>query len=118
MKPDCPNCHVDSCYHLTEAGQMEETSSEIEEVFEVDLGDDYDCDTCGFTYNHAFFYRDWNDEGDWYFGYRAGCYGGDSVLSGEENALGRVDEILKDIRQYPNWTTHHETVLRKFIGDS
>ena len=89
-----------------------------ETIFEVLLGDDYDCETCGMTWNEAFLYRNWNDDGDWYFGYRAGCYGGNSVLSGEENALDKVDEIVKELREFPNWTIHQESVLRKFIGDS
>lgn len=87
-----------------------------DEVFSVLLGDDIECESCGWSFNEAKFFQ-WSADGEWMFQYSVGCYGGDSVTSHEENVMGKLEEIIKDLRTYSGWTIDEERRLRKFVGD-
>lgn len=87
-----------------------------EQIFSVLLGDDIDCETCGWSFNEAKFFQ-WSKDGEWMFQYSVGCYGGDSVTSHEENAMEKLEEIIKHLRTFSGWTIDEERRLRKFVGD-
>ncbi len=86
------------------------------EVFSVYLNDDTNCESCGPSWNEAKFFQ-WSKDGEWMFQYSVGCYGGDSVTSHDENAMGKLDEMVKHLRTFSGWTMDEERRLRKFIGD-
>jgi len=81
------------------------------------LGDDYDCDTCGNTWNEAELDLDWDGEGEgaWMFGYRTGCYGGNSVTSTEDGAVDKLEVLFKEVRGYPEWSVEIEKQIRGLL---
>lgn len=89
---------------------------EQETQFSWALGDDYDCETCGFTYNEADLDLDWDESGVWMFSYRAGCYGGESVMGSDPQAAQRLEAILIDLRAFSEWTKEHEHKVRSLLG--
>lgn len=81
------------------------------------LGNDSDCDTCGFSWNEAEFDPDWHGPNEWMFSYRVGCYGGDSVSCFDENREEKLDEMFKYLKGYPGWPGRLTFTVRKMIED-
>lgn len=113
MKPDCPNCHVGTCYHLWEPSEEEQEDRSVS----WSLGDDYDCDTCGFTWNEAEFDPDWHDPNQWEFSYRVGCYGGDSISFNTEGREEKLKEMFLHLREYPGWNLEAESKVIQLIKE-
>lgn len=80
------------------------------------LGDDYDCETCGFTWNEATLDLDWDEDGTWMFSYQAGCYGGDSVTSRDEDAREHLESMFRALSAYPEWTATNEQEARNLLN--
>ena len=68
------------------------------------LGEDYDCETCGYTDNAVTF----SQYGDlsWSVTSRLGCYGGLSAYTFEELA-----PVLADLKRFNVWKEQHEVEL-------
>ena len=115
MKPDCPNCQTGVCYHIDESKRLAE--EEQERSISWSLGDDSDCDTCGFTWNEATFDPDWHDPNEWEFSYRVGCYGGDSLSHYSEDREEKLKEMFDHLRGYPGWSREIEKTVLKMIED-
>ena len=81
------------------------------------LGNDFDCETCGMTWNEATFYHDWHDPNQWEFSYRVGCYGGDSVSYNSENKEDKLNEMFKHLREYPGWARRLDLIVRDMIEE-
>lgn len=82
-----------------------------------DLGNDYDCDTCGISWNEAEFDPHFSDWNEWMFSYRVGCTGGDSVMWNAENREEKLNEMFKELRTYPGWPRREEAVVREMIEE-
>lgn len=80
------------------------------------LGNDYDCDTCGISWNEAEFDPHFHDENQWEFYYRVGCYGGDSVSWNSDNREEKLEEMFKELRAYPGWPRRGDVLVREMIG--
>lgn len=86
--------------------------------FSWGLGDDYDCETCGGTWNEAELDLNWDGEGGWMFSYRTGCYGGDSVVSTGPGAAEKLEGLLKDVSGYPEWSPDIEKQIRSLLHNA
>jgi len=82
---------------------------------EWSLGDDSDCDTCGWSYNTAEFDPDWNDKNAWMFRYSVGCYGGASLSCNDEDREEKLSDMFKHLRQYPGWNRRLDVTIRNWI---
>lgn len=91
------------------------SNEDPETLFSWALGDDYDCETCGSTWNEAELDLNWDDEGTWMFSYRAGCYGGDSVLGTEDGAKEKLEVLLKELSGYPEWSSDIGQKIRSLV---
>lgn len=90
--------------------------SEQQTRFTWSLGDDDDCDTCGWSYNELGLEL-WDEErGIWQLYMSVGCYGGQSVLSCEDDWDSMVTEIIKDALGYPNFTKNDAKKLQEKIA--
>ena len=79
------------------------------------LGDDYDCETCGFTWNSLRF-EEWEDD-LWILQMSVGCYGGESVFSNDENFAVLAEAIIVDCLSYENFSESDADYLRKLIKE-
>ena len=80
------------------------------------LGDDYECDTCGFTYNRAVLYFGIDeDPTSWRFQVAVGCYGGYGVSYDEEDWEALLEEEFVFCRKFPNWFPENEKKVLKEI---
>ena len=79
------------------------------------LGDDYDCETCGFTWN-SLRLEDWDDD-LWHLSMSVGCYGGESVFSNDENFAVLAEAIIVDCLRYENFSESDADYLRKLIKE-
>lgn len=78
-----------------------------------------DCDTCGSNWEEADFDPTWDEEtGVWLFGYRVGCYSGDSLLSTDEDRETRLEEMFARLRSMfsDTWTKTEEKQVRALIA--
>lgn len=98
------------------ASMNEPIDATPETYFSWGLGDDYDCETCGFTWNEATLDLNWDEDGAWMFSYRTGCYGGDSVTSTEEGAVEKLETLLKEVSGYPEWSPDFEKQIRSLLS--
>lgn len=81
------------------------------------LGDDYDCDTCGYTWNEVRF-ENWDeDENIWQLWMSVGCYGGEAVFSNDEKFAIKADAIINDCLTYELFTDEYAENLRKIIKE-
>lgn len=90
--------------------------SEQETKFTWSLGDDDDCDTCGWSYNELGLELWDEEEGIWQLYISVGCYGGQSVLSCEDDWDSMVAEIIKDALSYPDFTKSDAKKLQEKIA--
>lgn len=97
---------------------MTEQPARLTEEYSVALGNDYDCDTCGYTWNSARFDPDWDDDGSgtWMFTVRVGCYGGEHVSSTDPDALATLEELFAMCREYPDWSDSDEQTIRDHLS--
>ena len=79
------------------------------------LGDDWDCDTCGYTWN-TLRLEEWDDD-LWYVTMSVGCYGGESVMSTDENFAVLAEAIIVDCLSYENFSESDADYLRKLIKE-
>lgn len=83
-------------------------------TYSLMLGDDHECETCGFTYNEA--ELDVHEEG-LTFSYRVGCYGGESVTIAEENFDATLDKMLGMLNCFPNWNKEFENKVKEEVDN-
>ena len=79
------------------------------------LGGDYDCDTCGFTWNNLRF-EEWDDN-LWHLSMSVGCYGGESVFSNDPAFKEKAAWIIADCSTYENFSESDADYLRKLIKE-
>jgi len=79
----------------------------------IALGDDYDCETCGYTYNSI----RWEEFDDNLFmlNMRVGCYGGVYAMSNDIDFYTQADSIIADCRRYEGFGIDEERLLRNTI---
>lgn len=82
-----------------------------------ELGDDHNCENCGWTWNEAQFDPDFHGENAWEFNYRVGCYGGDSLSYFSEDREEKLKEMFEHLRVYPGWPRRQEAIIRDMIED-
>jgi hypothetical protein len=80
------------------------------------LGSD-DCETCGINEDEAEFDPAWDEYGVWSFSYRAGCYGGDQLLSTDDDIQERLLEMFEHLRMISpdHWGAEQEAEVRELI---
>jgi len=66
------------------------------EDYKWDLGSDYDCELCGYTWNTLTLEFD-NQYKDWSLYSRVGCYDGDKIQLGSDDS---VEKFLDRLLQY------------------
>ena len=91
----------------------------MEEDYEYSwyLGDDYDCDTCGMSWNMVRFELWDEDENVWQLYMSVGCYGGESTMSYDEDFAKRAEEIIADCLTYPGFDQECADGLRMRIKE-
>jgi hypothetical protein len=86
--------------------------SEESEEFIWLLGEDYDCETCGRTYNEVGLELWDEDTGVYQLYIRVGCYGGDSVMSTDPEWGERAANIVQEALFYPKFNETNAEKLR------
>lgn len=85
--------------------------------YNISLGDDYDCETCGYTWNELRF-EEWDpDDKTYILQMSVGCYGGASAISSEEDFTKQVDDIIESAHRYPGFNDELEAELRNLIKE-
>lgn len=80
------------------------------------LGDDYDCETCGYTWNMLRF-EQYDDETNlWVLSMSVGCYDGDSVGTDDENFASRVEEIIDWALRYEGFGDEDAKGVREVVA--
>jgi len=93
-----------------------DTPSGEEESFTWSLGEDYDCDTCGYTNNEVGLDL-WDEEkGIWQLSIRVGCYGGESVLSTDPDWKTKSDALVWEAQLYTGFTEENVKELRERLA--
>lgn len=72
------------------------------------LGDDSDCDLCGYSYNQVRF-ADWQDDGEYVLITNIGCY------SGESYTLNEIDKLIEDIKDFELFNPVMEFDIRQTL---
>ena len=86
-----------------------------EQYFSWSLGDDYDCETCGYTWNTLRLEE--FDDNLWCLDMSVGCYGGESVMSDDENFAVLAENIIVDCLRYENFVEADADYARKLIRE-
>lgn len=89
-----------------------------EEVIEFTwpLGDNNDCELCGFTWNEVGL-ECWDEEKNiWQLYIRVGCYEGDSVMSDSPEWESKTAEIIKQALTYSSFNEEEGNNLRTKIA--
>jgi hypothetical protein len=81
-----------------------------------EIGKDYDCESCGLTWNNALFSYTPEDK-VWRFSYTEGCYGGAEVASTDFDCETRLEELFIILKEFPEWSKDYELEVRKAIGE-
>ena len=79
------------------------------------LGDDYDCDTCGYTYN-SLRLEEFDDD-LWCLTMSVGCYGGESTMSNDENFAVEANKIIDECLTYEYFSESDAEYARKLIRE-
>lgn len=78
------------------------------------LGDDYDCETCGYTWNTLRFEE--LDDDLWCLSMLVGCYGGDYTMSNDADFLVKVEEIIMSALKFPDFDESDGDELRAILA--
>lgn len=78
------------------------------------LGDDYDCETCGWTYNEVVFEE---DDGVWILRTSVGCYHGEHTMSTDKDFMNRAEEIIQGCLEYSGFDEDNAKDLRNAIAE-
>jgi hypothetical protein len=79
------------------------------------LGDDYDCETCGYTYN-TLRLEDYDDD-LWVLTMHVGCYGGESTSSDKVMFAQEAEEIIQECLGYENFSEADAENVRNAIKE-
>ena len=79
------------------------------------LGDDYDCETCGYTWN-TLRLEEWEDD-LWILQMSVGCYGGEHSMSNDENFVVEANKIIDECQSYENFSESDANYVRKLIKE-
>jgi hypothetical protein len=79
--------------------------------WEVSLGDDTDCDTCGMSWNSLELVTE--ADGQWTASLRYGCYGGLTVSSSDPHLDEQLRELFFLLSDFSKWTAEDEKTLRE-----
>lgn len=83
-------------------------------TYSLMLGDDYDCETCGSTYNEAELEID--DE-NLTFSYRIGCYGVESIQISEKDFDATLIKMLEVLNNFSNWNKKFENKVKEEVDN-
>ena len=87
-------------------------SAEEEISFTWTLGEDFNCDLCGPTFNEVGL-ECWDEEEEiWQLYIRVGCYEGDSVMSNSPEWPNKSADIMTQASWYSNFTEDKAKELR------
>lgn len=81
-----------------------------------EVGDDFDCETCGFSWNRAEFAPNSEGTNKWRFSYNLGCYNGNSISYENEDIEAGLTLMFEVLQNYPNWGYACEQNIREEIG--
>lgn len=88
----------------------------LEESFTWSLGEDYDCETCGYTNNEVGLDL-WDEEkGIWQLSLRVGCYGGESALSTDSDWKTKAEAIVQEAQLYSGFNENSVKELRERLA--
>jgi hypothetical protein len=77
------------------------------------LGDDSNCETCGWSYNTATLEL-WDKEEDiWQLSYSVGCYSGEGIMSNEPEWNTKVEKMINHLLTFEYFGKTEEKELRK-----
>lgn len=79
------------------------------------LGDDYDCETCGYTWNTVRLEE--FDDDLWVLSMSVGCYGGESTSSDKVMFEKEAEEIIADCLTYENFSEVQAEQFRNAIKE-
>ncbi len=79
------------------------------------LGDDYDCETCGSTWNELRL-EDYDDK-LWVLNMHVGCYGGVSTNSDNVMFAQEAEEIIQECLAYEDFSKVHAEEVRNAIKE-
>lgn len=79
------------------------------------LGDDDDCETCGYTMNQLGLDLWDEDNNVWQLYFSVGCYGGDNVLSDSPEWEQKSSDIITQALWYPGFSEDNAKELRRKI---
>lgn len=79
------------------------------------LGSDYDCETCGYTYN-TLRLEDF-DDGLWVLTMHVGCYGGESTSSDKVMFEKEAEEIISECLTYEDFSEVQAEEFRNAIKE-
>lgn len=89
----------------------------MDEIFNEEyvwhLGEDYDCETCGYT-NNVLRLEDFGD-GLWVLVLSVGCYGGESTSNDVENFIQKAEEIINECLSYEYFMNEDAQKVRKLV---
>lgn len=80
------------------------------------LGDNHDCELCGFTWNEVGLETWDEEEGIWQLYIRVGCYGGDSVMSTDSNWEKKSIEIVEQATWYSGFSEDNLKELKEKLA--
>lgn len=93
---------------------MSQFEDEQDEEYSWSLGDDYDCETCGFTYN-TLRLQDFGD-GVWVLSMSVGCYGGESAQSNGAAFDEVCESIITDCLRYEDFSKKNAKEVRAHLA--
>lgn len=85
--------------------------------FSWSLGEESECDLCGWNIEEADLDLDWKEDGSgvWYFSYRTGCYDGAGVSSQDNEPIRKLKAIFIDLRHFEHWDESWERQIFTLI---
>lgn len=79
------------------------------------LGDDYDCETCGYTWNTLRLTE--MDDNLWTLDMSVGCYGGEYTSTDSPDFEKEAEAIIADCRSYENFSEVEAEEVRNAIKE-
>jgi hypothetical protein len=83
-------------------------------IYSLTLGDDYDCETCGITYNEA--ELEVNAD-NLVFSYRVGCYSGDTINILHQDFDLALEKAIETLKNFSNWNKEFENKVKEEVNN-
>lgn len=98
-----------------ESNKVDNELTNIDRSLLWELGEDFDCETCGSSWNHAEFDPDFHGISKWRFSYSVGCYYGEDISYESNDVETRLLEMFEVLQNYTSWESTREQTIRAEI---